>query len=195
MESASPYDEQLLLKQIASGDESAFRQLFDQYKGRFYAAAFKMLHSEAEAEEIVQEVFVAIWTKRRHLATVENARSYLFTIVYRSVYAHFKKLALEKRLKAHAFGAAHKHANNVDDAVSVKESLRLLDKAMEQLPPQQKEVYRLSQLEGLSRNEIAEQLNISPNTVKNHLIQANKTVRAYLVRFTSVILAGVVSHI
>lgn len=91
--------EKELLQRISKGDEKAFREVFDLYKKRFFAAALKMTRSPDEAEEIVQEVFVSLWMQRALLATVENPPSYLFTIVYNAISARFKKIALEMRMK------------------------------------------------------------------------------------------------
>jgi RNA polymerase sigma-70 factor (ECF subfamily) len=183
------YDQKQLFIQLAAGDEAAFRALFDLYRSRFYAVALKMTRSEYIAEEIVQEVFVLLWAKRTQLTTIEKPSTYLFTIVYNSIYAHFKKIALEK--KAHQ--ALSEQLTDLESPLEIilqnKENEQLLQRAIEQLPPQQQLVYKLSKQEGLSREEIAERLQISPNTVKNHLQEAIKFLRAYLERALPLLIA------
>ncbi len=171
--------EKELLKRIAQGDEAAFRIIFDRYKERFYAAAIKMTRSADTAEEIVQEVFITLWLRRAVLATVENPASYLFTIVYNNIYAHFKKLAVEKRMKQGVGKRINDTESPTEDKLIDKENQQLLQSLIQQLPPQQQSVYKLSKLEGLSRGEIAERLHISPNTVKNHLQEAVKFIRVH----------------
>src|SRR5437868_5232437 len=99
MSADTRYDINNLLLQVAEGNQFAFKLVFDFYKERFYSASLKMTHSGDVAQEIVQEVFVSLWIKRVQVAAAANAESYLFGILRNSVYAHFKKLALEKAMK------------------------------------------------------------------------------------------------
>lgn len=189
MRSDKPYyNDTELLQHIAKGDEAAFRVLFDGYKARFYAVAIKMTRSSTIAEEMVQDVFLRIWQSREQLAVVENPESYFFTILYRQVFKHFKKLALEhKLLKLIAESPAFQ--NITDETILAQESERLINEAVSKLPPQQQLVFKLNKQDGLSRDQIAEMLHISPNTVRNHLAEAFKFIRAYLKYATFLILA------
>lgn len=167
-----------LLKRIARDDERAFRIIFDRYKERFYAAAWKMTRSSDMSEEIVQEVFLSLWLHRSVLSDVENPASYLFQVVYNTIAAHFKRLAVQKALKAKAYGKWPDSGNYTEEKVLEKESYQILHQIIRQLPLQQQLIYKLSKQDGLSRNEIAERLHISPNTVKNHLLKAMKFIKA-----------------
>jgi RNA polymerase sigma-70 factor (ECF subfamily) len=168
-----------LLQRISEGDESAFREIYDLYKERFYAAALKMTRSADIAEEIVQEVFVSLWLRRTALLNIENPTSYLFTIVYNNISAHFKKLALEKTMKQKVSEQMPEGECLTEDKLIEKENMQLLQHIMGGLPPQQQLIYHLSKEEGLSREEIASRLQISPNTVKNHLLKACKYIRLH----------------
>jgi RNA polymerase sigma-70 factor (family 1) len=185
----SRYDEKALLAEIASGDERAFRKLFDLYKERFYSVALKMTHSGEVAEDIVQEVFMNIWNKGESLVNVDNPSSYFFTAVYRRVYHHYRKVALEKKI-LQAAPAVKEWVNTTEETVMAHESKNLISQAIAKLPPQQQLVFKLRKEEGFSREEVASQLHISPNTVKNHLSNAIKFIRAFLVNstFTSIII-------
>ena len=175
----SLYDEKALLLKVAEGDERAFRKLFDLYKERFYAVALKMTRSDEAAQDIVQDVFLAIWSKRETLADVVNPSSYFFTAVYRRVYHHYRKVALEKKL-LEAVPPVKESVNTTDEMVLAHESNELISQAISKLPPQQQLVFKLVKQEGLSREDIAHQLKISPNTVKNHLADALKFIRTFL---------------
>jgi RNA polymerase sigma-70 factor (ECF subfamily) len=175
-----PYNEKALLARIAANDEKAFRELFDLYKERFYAVALKMTRSGETAQDIVQDVFMQIWNNRENLAGVDNPPAYFFTAVYRKIYHHYRKLALEKRL-LHVVAPAELSMKNVtEEMVLAHESEVLISQAIAKLPPQQKLVFKLSRQEGLSRDAIASQLHISAHTVKNHLLDAVKFIRSFL---------------
>lgn len=180
LEHLSTYNEDGdLFLQIAAGNEPAFKILFDKYRIRFYAVALKLTRSEVLAEEIVQEIFITVWLNRLQLPAIKKPSTYLFTMVYNNVYSHFKKLALERRIKNEA-SDKEQWDKDAEEWLDARESRRLIDEAVAQLPPQRQLVYKLSREQGLNREEIAGRLGISPNTVKNHLQEALKSIRAHL---------------
>ncbi|MEO5682295.1 MAG: sigma-70 family RNA polymerase sigma factor [Chitinophagaceae bacterium] len=175
-----PSDNKALFLQIAEGDKTAYRAIFDLYKAPFYAAAFKMTRSAYLAEEIVQEVFIILWTKRIQVAAAEKPIAYLLTILYNCIYGHFKKIAAEKNMQQRL----QQHSNDwkeqsLETILQDKENQHIINKLIAQLPPQQQLVYKLSKQEGMSRIAIASQLRLSPNSVRNHLHDAVKTIRHY----------------
>ncbi|MEO6844673.1 MAG: RNA polymerase sigma-70 factor [Ginsengibacter sp.] len=176
---SSRYDEKALLAEIAIGNECAFKKLFDLYKERFYSVALKMTRSDEVSEDIVQDVFMHIWSKRESIMDVENPSSYFFTCVYRRVYQHYRKIALEKKL-LQGVSSIKESANTTEEIILAHESENLVSQAIAKLPPQQQLVFKLSKQEGLCREDIACQLHISPNTVKNHLSNAIKFIRVFL---------------
>jgi RNA polymerase sigma-70 factor (family 1) len=180
MSADTRYDINNVLSQVGEGNQFAFKLIFDFYKERFYSASLKMTHSGDIAEEIVQEVFVSLWIKRVQVAAATNPESYLFGVLHNSIYAHFRKLALEKAMKRKVEQQSENiDANPVEDILLAKEDREMLDAVIRQLPSQQRIVYKLSKQQGLSREQVASQLHISPHTVKNHLQQAIRFIRAY----------------
>lgn len=182
------YDIRKTLKQMAEGDEQAFRVIFDIYKAPFHAAAYKMTRSAYISEEIVQEVFVAVWVKRALIAGAKHPEEYTFTILRNCIYAHFRKLARECRIKSKLGQQPVESANYIEDILDEKETRITLENVIGRLSPQQKLIYKLAKQEGLSREEIADKLNISPNTVKNHLGTAIEHLRRSFKRGVSAIL-------
>ncbi|SDC38151.1 RNA polymerase sigma factor [Niabella drilacis] len=168
-----------LLRLVAAGDERSFRVLFEEYKDRFYAVALKMTASDVIAEEMVQDIFIKIWQKRAELATIEHLDAYFFTTLYRQVYKYYKKLALDRKLLKLIAESPRFH-NITEETLLLRESERLINEAVTKLPQQQQKVFRLSRQDGFSREQIAEQLHISPNTVRNHLADATRFIRTYL---------------
>jgi len=176
-----PYEERDLLQQIAEGNELAFRELLQLYGERFYAVALKMTRSEDVAKDMVQDVFTGIWEKRQVLKQVQNPSSYFFTIIYRRIYSHYRKMASERNALQEVFNEP-KHEGSAEESVFAKESRKLMNAAIAQLPPKQQQVFRLSKEDGLSREDIARQLKVSPNTVRNQLADAMKSIKVYLLK-------------
>lgn len=182
------YDIILLLERVSQDNEEAFRIVFDHYKAPFYAAALKMTHVAGIAEEIVQEVFVTLWVKRKLAAEARNPEGYIFTILHNCIYAHFRKLAQERQLKSKVALVREESENPVEALLLEKEHRAVIEKVISQLPPQQRIIYKLAKQEGISREEIARQLSISPNTVRNHLAAAVEQLRTCLKKETSIMI-------
>ncbi|HRP57229.1 RNA polymerase sigma-70 factor [Agriterribacter sp.] len=168
-----------LLAEIASGNEVAFTKLFGMYIERFYAVALKMTRSDEVAKDIVQDVFMNIWKNRERLLNVDHPSSYFFTAVYRRVYYHYRKTALERKF-LRSVPAIEASENTTDEMIIAHECSEWVSEAITRLPPRQKLVFRLSKEEGMKREDIARQLKISPNTVKNHLSEALKFIHTFL---------------
>ncbi len=169
-----------LLKQLRDGDEKVFRLIFDYYKAPFYAAAYKMTRSADIAEEITQEVFVNLWLKKELIAAAEKPNAYIFAILHNGIYSHFRKLAQERQLKLKFEQEIENNENSIEILLDEKENRDKLENIINRLPPQQKLIYKLAKQKNMNRNEIARQLNISPNTVRNHLSSAVEFVRTCL---------------
>lgn len=175
MEEISTYYNNQIFCKIAEGDEQAFRIVFDHFKQSFFAAAYKMTRSADTAEEIIQEVFISLWNNRKKVAAAKNPEGYLMKMLHNSIYAHFRQVLVENRLKkklSEQQGEAVE--NSIEELLLAKENRNILNTIIGKLPPQQQLVYQLSKQEGLSRDEIAHKLQISPNTVRNHLSAATE---------------------
>jgi|SRR5690348_11443829 len=188
MHTESGHEIKTLIKQIAEDDEVAFRTIFDHYKAPFYSAAFKMTRSGSLAEEIVQEVFVKIWVKRKIIATAKRPADYIFTILHNCIYAQFRKLALEDKLKTTLAQDSEESEDSIQLLLLEKENKAILENIIDQMPPRQRLIYKLAKQEGWSREEIAKGLNISPNTVRNHLSAAIEFLRNYFRKNASIII-------
>jgi len=165
---------------LARGDASAFEAIFEFYKKRVFGVALKMLKSETEAEEIVQDVFLSIWLAKAKLSHINDPEAYLFTITYNTIYARLKKASRNQELLDTIIHHLAQIQNTTDETIAAREAGKLINEAIQQLPPQQRVVYELSKQEGLSYDEIAERMHLSKNTVRNHLAEAMKTIRTFL---------------
>jgi RNA polymerase sigma-70 factor (ECF subfamily) len=169
-----------LLRRIAKDDHDAFRQLFHLYTERLFAAVYHYTKSHFIAEELVQEVFISCWRHRHQLGDVQDPTAYLYRMVFNHITNYLKKEANQRRVLERAAARAGNVQNVTLQQVEANEMQRIIADAVERLPAQKKLIYRLSKEQGLNYREIAGQLNISPNTAKNHLVEAMKLLRSYL---------------
>lgn len=161
------------------GDPIAFRSLFNSYKNITYSFALRVCRSKPLAEEIVQEVFMTIWITRERLSGVENFDGYLRVITRNQALQVLRRMAAENRAHSHSVKNWEEQHNETETAILYNESRHILNKALNALPPQQKLVYELCHLHGMKQRDVAEQLHISPLTVKVHLRHAVHRVREF----------------
>ncbi|RAK29173.1 RNA polymerase sigma-70 factor, ECF subfamily [Chitinophaga ginsengisegetis] len=167
------------LEQLAVGEESAFRQLFDRYHPFIYSFALRMTASDTIAKDVVQDVLIKIWINRQSLHTIDNLPAYINRMTRNQVLNGMKRRAHEESIIRELYPFREDH-NHTEEAALGKELEQLLHKAIGQLPAQQQRVYRMSRLEGLKHDDIAYQLNISRETVKKHMMAALRSVKQYL---------------
>lgn len=181
MDNSNPLLDQHLFRQIAEGDAVAFSKLFRLHYPALHANALRILKSEFWAEEAVQESFVQLWASRDGLAEIDAPKSYLYRIVANRCFDRLRKNDAEVRLQ---YGINLLAMQNATVAQQHGFDLAVLNdlvtKALEQLPPQQQQIYRMQYTEYLSYQEIADKLGLSRHTVRNHMAKAIQSVRAYV---------------
>ncbi|SEW54232.1 RNA polymerase sigma factor [Chitinophaga arvensicola] len=187
MPSWSNYDENRMLELLAKGSEYAFTELFSRYRTKVYSVAFRFLRSQAAAEEVVQDVFLKCWLKREALTEVKNLDAYLKTVTRNLVLNRFRKLANEAAAQQE-LSRRDIMVNDTDHLILDHQYQEIIQAALGQLPPQQREVYRLAKEEGLSHEAIAARMQISTVTVKSHMARALQSIRRYLNGSISILL-------
>jgi RNA polymerase sigma-70 factor (family 1) len=167
------------LERLARGEESAFRLLFDRYHPFIYSFAHRMTASDPIAKDVVQDVMIKIWVNRQTLHTIDNLPAYINRMTRNQVLNGMKRKAHEESLirELHPYREGH---NPTEEAAIGKELEQLLHQAIRQLPAQQQKVYRMSRIDGLKHEDIANELHISRETVKKHMMAALRSVKQYL---------------
>lgn len=173
------YDEKALLSQVMQGDEAAFSMLFHSYHNKLGAYILKLTESFPLTEEIVQDVFLAIWQNRAGLDGINRFESYLFVIARNRAFNCLKQIAREKMRKQE--WASNRRDESGEEAPHVAYGYDgLIEKAVDKLPPQQKKVYLLHNQQGMEFAAIAIQMGLSATTVKKHMSLALRSIREYV---------------
>jgi len=171
-----------LLAVVSQGNETAFRQLFEMFKDRVFSTAYAYTENRADAEEIVQEVFLRIWKNREKLPQIETFPAWLYTITRNRCLSALKKKALEEQRHKDVVSIMTINATTTETSTQEKEMESILQLALGDLSPQQRKVFIMSRLQGLDRTTIAHKLELAPATVSFHLTIALKAVKSYLVK-------------
>ncbi|WP_052496350.1 RNA polymerase sigma factor [Pedobacter lusitanus] len=136
-QSEKPDNVDLLIK-FREGDEPAFIQIYNQYRGKVYSYAYQLCKSADTAEEIVQEVFIKIWQKREQINVALSFNAYLKKITLNHVLNYLKKVAREKALQEQIYHTIEQSSNRTEDHVLEKELRKIYDEAISRLPQQKK---------------------------------------------------------
>lgn len=182
---ASPQGDAELVRAMAAGDSgAALTRFYERFAGAVMALLLRMLGSRAEAEELLQEVFMELW---RRAGQYEPGRAAVSTWVITIA----RSRALDAlRARARRGGDMHTPAEEMFMAAPtetrpdqmIASSLRsaAVHRALAEISDTQREVLELSYFEGLSHGEIAERLSLPVGTVKSRILGAMKTLRAVL---------------
>ena len=168
-----------LLKDIAAGNSKAFRALYSQWEPTLSSFIFQVTRSKIITAEIIQDVFLKIWMARESLVDVKDFKAYLFVISKnRAINALKKSLADLERMKKYASEVSFNEQPEDEDNDQLP--FTLIDEAIDQLSPRQKEIFLLHRYERYSYREIAEQLGIGKESVKTHLSLAIKSIKNHI---------------
>jgi RNA polymerase sigma-70 factor (family 1) len=184
-------DCKVLFDLISKGNEKAFKVLFDEYKSKTYAVAYKWTKSSLASEEITQEVFINLWVSKLHLPNVKDPAAYMYTIIYNNVKGYIRKENNKSRLQEISFKKSNLISNETEETILANESQQIINEALSKLTPQKQLIYSLSRQQGRTNSEIGETLHLSPHTVKSHLLQTVKFIRKYFDNAVTIIIAGI----
>jgi RNA polymerase sigma-19 factor, ECF subfamily len=172
-----PEEEYRLLLSVAAGDQQAFHLLVDMYWRRVYGNTLTLVKSPAIAQEITQDIFLKIWKQRERLIEVRSFAQYIYVVGRNQVISAMRKKLTETTTLPEDIP---EERFVPDQQLQSKETYRLIMDGVTQLTRQQQMVFTMSRIEGLSHEEIAQQLQLSKNTVKGHIVLALNFLRNYV---------------
>lgn len=174
-------DDKVLFAAIANGDGRSFTVLFKRYFDSLKWNAVKMLKSEFWAEEVIQEVFMQLWANREGLIDIESPAAYLFRITANRCLDRIRRQKQEIKMQyllnqARSDVACSLSQNTYD----VRLIETMIKEAVQRLPEKGRQVFQLQRTLNFSYQKIADQLGISKNTVRNHMVKSLHFIRNYL---------------
>ncbi|MBS7565170.1 RNA polymerase sigma-70 factor [Mucilaginibacter sp. Bleaf8] len=167
-----------VLAAFIAGDETAFRIVYEENFKKLYIFSFKFLKNKEQAEEVVNDAFLNVWINREKIDPQLPIAPYLYTVTKRLALNVLRQIANSQKAIDDLWKTIEQQSNETEDLVFLKDLQKFADSKISVLPPQQQQIFRLSRNEGLNYEQIAEKLNISKNTVRNHMALALKTLRS-----------------
>jgi RNA polymerase sigma-70 factor, ECF subfamily len=185
-----------LWESVSKGDIPAFELLYKRYWAVLLDEAYRRLKVKEEAEEVVQEVFIDLYTRREHIAITHNLSGYLHKAVQFRVFNKIRSYIVQRSYRQLAALRLEEQVEDIHAYTEFRELNTAIQKAILRLPEKCREVFLLSREYNLGHKQIAQQLNISQNTVERHIGKALKYLREEFGSITAeplllLILAGV----
>lgn len=180
-----PEDDELsfdvLRNRLGTGDEAAFERIFRRLSEPVFRFVCGMVQDEALAHDITQDTFAKLWSIRDRMDTVDSLRAYVFQMARNRVYNHQRDEAVRRDNEQDVRDAHPDASPPAPDETLDADLLRsLLERWIAELPDRQREALTLRRQKDLSHDEIAEIMDVSPNTVNNHIVRAMRTLRERL---------------
>jgi RNA polymerase sigma-70 factor (ECF subfamily) len=166
------------VKEIKEGNRLAFSKVFEEYHLKLYQYIYRYTQSAWYAEETVQLSFVKLWEKRETLSEQYDISTQLFRIAKSTLIDLLRKESIRCTQE---LSDTFISGTPTEDKVIYKEQLENVLSAIEELPSQSREVFKLSRLGDLSHKDISRQLSISPKTIEGHISRALKSLRKGLI--------------
>ncbi|GGZ13880.1 DNA-directed RNA polymerase sigma-70 factor [Echinicola pacifica] len=185
--------ENISIEQLVNGNEQAFSMIFAEYSPQVYYIGIKYLKSEDLANDVVQDTFLKLWNYRTHIDTSKPIKPLIVTFAKRVI---LNMIRDEKRkILKHVEILARKDAssNLTEDEVLFNETNKVYQEAIKSLPEKRKAVFLMKTMQGLSNEEVAEELGLSVNTVKSHYTKGLKTVQDFVSKYYGLIAVAIVS--
>jgi RNA polymerase sigma-70 factor (ECF subfamily) len=168
---------------LAHDSEYAFEHLYGCYSNRIYKLAMRYLKSSELSQEIVQDVFLKLWFERKNIKVDSPLEAWLLTVAKNKLINQFKKLTYERNRQDNYKIQSFTDGSEVEAKLITAQYDKYFTSLINQLPQMQKQVFHFAKIDGLSHNEIATRMNISPLTVKTHIARAMEKIKKSLKQF------------
>lgn len=166
-------NENQLLTLVAHSDQVAFRSLFDRFYPQVYGFLVKFLHTEADASDVAQEVFIKIWTMRDILTEIHNISGYMYRMTVNTAI----NFAKGNRRYCEELSLDLPYDQVIEDLIDSKEKQKRIASLVKSMPEQRRRIFIMSRFEMIPNARIAAVLGISKKTVENHINLALKELR------------------
>tara|TARA_R110002049_G_scaffold160881_1_gene325875 strand:+ start:5124 stop:5735 length:612 start_codon:yes stop_codon:yes gene_type:complete len=188
------YDEDVMLDKIRVGDKQTYRLLYENYYKVLILYATSLTKNETKAEDLVQNAFINLWTKRYTLEIRSSVKSYLYKSVYNLFINDYRKeLRNDNVLDKMHYEVLLQSIE--EEEYSIKIKLDWINKEIDSLPPKSREIFIMNKRRGLTYKEISKILDISENTVESQISRALKRIRQNIPKSLLFLLFSVPSSI
>lgn len=176
--SLQQHTDHALVRLWQAGEEAGFDSLYQRYFPMVLELLTRKTGSLDMARELVQETFLSVYTAKERIHLVDSLNAYIFTIARNKVFSFYRHELVKKKYEQNLLkDGLEPSVNNISDWIESRELQRLIHQTVNGMPPKCKQVFQLSREQRLSQKDIAKHLNISENTVEQHIRKALNILR------------------
>lgn len=184
MRSLYNYNDEKTILLLKNGNIKGFDMLYKQYRSGLYANIYRLVKDTDIASSILQDVFITVWQNRAKIDAEKSFQSFLYNIAKNKVYDFFRKVSRDIKLQNQLISAYKElEYTSLEQDLYLKEDIKELKKAIEDLPEKCREVFNLCKIEDKSYKEVAKLLNISTATINNHIVKASRILKRRFASF------------
>ncbi len=172
-----------MIEGLGRRDKVVFDYLFNYYYSSLCAFSMQFIRDQSAVEDLVQDFFVTLWMEATDLKICSSLRAYLFSGIRNRCLDFKKHQKVTEKYRSYLLFTPEGNDNSTDQYFAESELRLSIEKGLKKLPPRCREIFELSRINGLSNQEISEQLGISKRTVELQISNALKCLRKELVEF------------
>jgi RNA polymerase sigma-70 factor (ECF subfamily) len=172
-------DEQIM-QRIMDKDPAVYNELYDKLYRKLFLFAKSLIDDTEEARDIVTESFIKLWAQQNHFANMVHLQVYFYTVIKNACIDHLRKNKLRNKIEHQLLRSGKISENAIERKYQEAELVQILYERINQLPDRMQQVFKLTYLDGYSRTEVAQMLNLSENTIRNTNAAAMKAIRLTL---------------
>lgn len=192
----SAFSDHKLMTLLKDRNQFAFTEVYRRYWHTLYLHAYKMLADEDSAKDIIQELFIALWSKAATMEVNSNLKSYLYMMARNRVINYIRKNKINDDFVLMLADAMPESDERLVKQIDDRDLITLIDKEINQLPPRMRQVFEMSRKNFLSNKEIASILGTTEETVKKQISNSLKVIKFKLDKYAgvSVVLLEIMRH-
>jgi len=175
-----------LVRLLMDGSQAAYAELYVRHKDELLYTCKQFLNNETEAEDIVQYIFIQVWEKREVLNPELSFSGFIHTLAHNRILNLLRQLGVHARYAQYVLANEQDLTNETEDTIIDNDYAMLMNEIMDNLSPKQREVFRLSRIEGMKYKEIAEKLQISIPAIQQHASIALKKIKGNLKKYADI---------
>lgn len=187
------YTDTEIVENIRRGEIRSFELLFNQYAGQLVRYAATIVKDKDEAEDVVQQLFVSLWTKKETMEVNTSLKSYLYRSVHNSSLNRIKQQTVKESYAEYFTYVSDGTTAGAVAELEGKETDGVIMRAIEELPEQCRIIFKMSRFEQLKYQQIADQLGISVKTVENQMGKALKHMRLRLKDYITILIVFILN--
>ena len=167
----------ILIKQLNASDKRAFALLYDKYVGMVYCFLVSVLRQEGLAEDLTQWCFMQMWERRETISAERNLPAWLYVIARNAAIKELRRQVTAANYVEYALNSKQEAQHDAGPQSDLKVITEEMERVVGQLPESRRKIFLMRTVDGLSVNEIAEKLGISPKTVETQIARAKQALR------------------